>query len=151
MGAICCGSFLLVQLLFMLLVHHAYPIVKQPVIIDTDIGSFIDDTFAIVYAAQSEELDVKLVITCSDDTTARAKVAAKLLRLIGRDDIPIGIGVKNDNDTVHYLFDWAKNEDLSGYKGSVYEDGVGKMNEIISNSEVPVDIIAIGPMTTSRC
>ena len=120
---------------------------RQPVIIDTDIGSFIDDSFAIVLAAWSQLLDIQLVVTCTDDTTARAKVAAKLLKMLGRDDIPIGVGIKNENQTHHALFDWAASEDLSLYKGGVYADGVGKMGEIISGSKEVVDIIAIGPMT----
>ena len=41
---------------------------KRPVIIDTDIGSFDDDPVAIALALSRPELDVKLVITCSDDT-----------------------------------------------------------------------------------
>ena len=120
---------------------------KQPVIIDTDIGSFIDDSFAIVFAAQSQFLDIKLVVTCSDGTTDRAKVAAKLLRMMGREDIPIGVGIENGNQTQHTLFDWASSEDLSSYKGGVFTDGVSKMGEIIMSSEQVVDIIAIGPMT----
>lgn len=147
---------LLALLLLVYTVHHCLPLVehpssytssKQPVIIDTDIGSYLDDSFAIVYAAQSPELDIKLIVTCTDDTTARAKIAAKLLRILGRDDIPIGIGIKNGNKTFHYLFEWAGNENLSEYRGGVFEDGVGKMGEILSNSDRVVDIIAIGPMT----
>ncbi len=120
---------------------------KHPVIFDTDVGSFIDDTFAIVYAAQSEELDIKLIVTCTQDTTARAKVVAKLLKLLGRDDIPIGIGLKNNNNTHQTLISWGADEDLSTYKGGVYSDGVAKMADIIKNSQETVDIIAIGPMT----
>ncbi len=120
---------------------------QQPVIIDTDIGSYYDDTVAIAFAVQSSYLDVKLIVTCSDDTTARAKVTAKLLTLYGRDDIPIGIGVKNDNKTVHSLFDWAKAFNLSSYKGGVFEDGVEQMGEMILNSSLVVDLMAIGPAT----
>ena len=54
----------------------------KPVIIDTDIGSYIDDSYAISFSLQSSEyLDVKLIVTYTDDTTARAKVAAKLLTI----------------------------------------------------------------------
>ena len=60
---------------------------KRPVIIDTDIGSFDDDPVAIALALSRPELDVKLVITCSDDTTERARIAAKYLTLLGRDDM----------------------------------------------------------------
>ena len=126
---------------------QATRVTKKPVIIDTDVGSFIDDSFAIVYAAQSQELDIKLIVTCTNDTTARAKVVAKLMKMLGRDDIPIGIGLKNDNDTHQSLMGWGSEEDLSIYKGGVFEDGIAKMAEVIENSTDIVDIIAIGPMT----
>ena len=120
----------------------------QPVIIDTDIGSDIDDSFAIALALQSSEfLDVQLIVTCTDDTTARAKIAAKLLTIARRDSIPIGIGQANSNKTRHTLWDWAKDFNLSEYKGGVYEDGVDQMAKIILASDTTVDIIAIGPMT----
>ena len=122
--------------------------VKQSVVIDTDVGSHYDDGVAIAFAvSQSTNLDVKLIVTCTDDTTARAKITAKLLTLFERDDIPIGIGVQNSNKTDHTLFDWARDFNLSSYKGGVYEDGVGKMADVILNSESVIDIIAIGPMT----
>lgn len=121
--------------------------VRQPVIIDTDIGSGVDDSYAIGFALQSQYVDVKLIVTCSDNTTARAKIAAKLLTIAGNDSIPVGIGVANHNDTKHTLWDWAQDFNLSEYKGGVYEDGVDQMAKIILSSESVVDIIAIGPMT----
>ena len=128
--------------------HFSTSDAPVPVIIDTDIGSNIDDSFAVVYAAQSSNLDIKLVVTCIDDTTARARITAKLLTIIGRDeDIPIGIGLKNDNRTLHTLFDWASGYDLSSYKGGVFEDGIEQMGKIIMNSPTIVNIICIGPMT----
>lgn len=119
---------------------------KIPVIIDTDVGSFLDDTMAIAFAALSQYLDVKLIVTCTNDVEARAKVTAKLLQLIGRDDIPIGMGIKNTNETPTTFFPWAENVNLSSYKGIVYEDGIGKMAKVIASSPVPIGIIAIGPM-----
>ena len=128
--------------------HFSVSDAPVPVIIDTDIGSDIDDSFAVVYAAQSSNLDIKLVVTCTDDTTVRARITAKLLTIIGRDkDIPIGIGLKNDNRTAHTLFDWAASYDLSTYKGGVFEDGIDQMGKIIMGSPTVVSIICIGPMT----
>lgn len=121
---------------------------SHPVIIDTDIGSDIDDSFAIGLALQSSEyLDVKLIVTCTDDTTVRAKIVGKLLTIAGHDAIPIGIGYANDNKTRHILWNWAQDFNLSDYKGGVYEDGVDQMAKIILSSDTVVDIIAIGPMT----
>ena len=122
-------------------------IIKQPVVIDTDIGSFFDDFFAIAFAIWSSDLDVKLIVTASDDTITRAKIAAKFLFLLGRDDIPIAVGLKNNNQTVHTFWEWAADVDLSSYKGGVFMDGIQKVGEVIAASPVPVDILAIAPMT----
>ena len=124
------------------------PKTKQPVIIDTDIGSFIDDSFAVALAVQSpNDLDIKLIVTCTDNTTARAKVVAKLMKMLGRDDVPIGIGLSNSNKTHQSLIGWGAEEDLTKYRGGVFEDGIAKMAEVIGNSTEVVNIIAIGPMT----
>jgi inosine-uridine nucleoside N-ribohydrolase len=40
-----------------------------PVILDTDIGGDIDDTWALAMMLRSPELDVKLVVTDTGDTT----------------------------------------------------------------------------------
>ena len=121
---------------------------QQPVIIDTDLGTQMDDSFAIGFALQSSEyIDVKLVVTCTDDTTARAKILAKQLTIAGRDDVPIGIGLANSNKTGHPLWDWAKDFELSNYKGGVFENGIDQMAKIILESDTVVTIMAIGPMT----
>jgi len=52
---------------------------KTPVILDTDIGSDIDDAFALALIVNSPELDLLGVTTVSGDTQARARLAAKLL------------------------------------------------------------------------
>jgi inosine-uridine nucleoside N-ribohydrolase len=141
-------SILLIIVECMVIVEGGSKSALQPVIIDTDIGSDIDDSFAIALALQSSELlDVQLIVTCTDDTTARAKIAAKLLTIAGQDSVPIGIGQANANETVHTLWGWAQDFNLSEYKGGVYEDGVDQMAKIILASETVVDIIAIGPMT----
>ena len=119
----------------------------QPVIIDTDIGSDIDDSFAIGFALQSsQDLDVKLIVTSTDDTTVRAKILGKLLTIAGKDTVPIGLGIENGNRTRHTLWGWAEDFDLSSYKGGVYQNGVEQMAKIILESDTMVDIIAIAPM-----
>ena len=140
--------FLVIQATTLLCQDPQTTVPPRPVIIDTDIGSDIDDSFAIGFALQSSQfLDVKLIVTCTDDTTARAKIVGKLLTIAGMDSTPIGLGYANGNKTRHLLWDWAKDFNLSDYKGGVYEDGVDQMAKIILSSETVVDIIAIGPMT----
>jgi inosine-uridine nucleoside N-ribohydrolase len=52
---------------------------KIPIILDTDIGTDIDDAFALALIINSPELQLLGVTTVSGDTAARARLAAKLL------------------------------------------------------------------------
>ena len=62
---------------------------KIPVILDTDIGGDIDDTWALAMVLKSPELDLKLVVTDTGNTTYRACVTAKMLEVAGRTDVPV--------------------------------------------------------------
>ncbi|XP_062518451.1 uncharacterized protein LOC134193628 [Corticium candelabrum] len=118
-----------------------------PVIIDTDIGTDFDDSVALAFAIQSTDLDVRLVVSATGDTRARARVVTKYLTAYGRDDIPIGIGVPDNKTAAGSLYGWAADFNLSNYKGTVYSDGVDKMASIIKESNQTVLIIAIAPAT----
>lgn len=117
-----------------------------PVILDTDIGSDIDDVWALALALRSPELDIRLITTAHADTSYRARIVAKLLQAAGRTDIPIGIGPAT-SDWVGAQEPWVRGYDLAGYPGIIHVDGVGAMLETIMNSPQPVTVIAIGPMT----
>ena len=52
---------------------------KIPIILDTDIGTDIDDAFALALIINSPELELLGVTTVSGDTPARARLAAKML------------------------------------------------------------------------
>ena len=55
----------------------------QPVIFDTDIGTDIDDAYALAALVHRPELRVLGVTTVSGDAVARARLAAKLLHVAG--------------------------------------------------------------------
>jgi len=52
---------------------------RTPVILDTDIGTDIDDAFALALILNSPELELLGVTTVAGDTQARARLAAKML------------------------------------------------------------------------
>lgn len=124
----------------------------RPVILDTDIGGDIDDTWALALLLTSPELDLKLVVTDTGDTVYRAKVAAKLLEIAGRADVPLGIGLRqgpgegHDDALVQPQGPWIADYDLARYSGAVHEDGVAAMIDAIMAAPEPVTIIAIGPV-----
>ncbi len=115
-----------------------------PVILDTDIGDDIDDTWALILALKSPELDVKLVVTDFGNTEQRARLVARVLELAGRTDIPIGIGIK-ENDDPGPQAEWVKGYDLAKYPGRVYRDGVQALIDTAMASPEPMTLIAIGP------
>lgn len=118
---------------------------KIPVILDTDIGGDIDDSWALAMMLKSPELDVKLVVTDTGDTTYRARVVAKMLEVAGRTDVPVGVGIPfptMDNRQEA----WVKDYHLASYPGTVHEDGVAALIDTIMRSPEPVTLICIGPV-----
>ena len=118
-------------------------------ILDTDIGSFADDTFALGFLLRLPAMALKLVVTASHDTVGRARVAAKHLTLAGADHIPIGVGIKTSEES-GALFGWASDYDLKAYRGGVWDDGVAKMAETIEACDGEVALVDIGPHTNVR-
>lgn len=119
---------------------------KIPVILDTDIGTDIDDTWALIMLINSPELDVKLITTVSGDTLYRAKIIAKLLKIAGK-KIPIGIGLGDPKNSLNFQEPFVKDFDINSYEGEIYKDGVQAMVDKIKKSEEPITIISIGPAT----
>ena len=52
-----------------------------PIIFDTDIGSDIDDNWALVMALKSPEIDIRLVTTNEYDTVYKTKLVCKTLEI----------------------------------------------------------------------
>jgi len=117
-----------------------------PVILDTDIGSDVDDTWALAMLMRSPELDVKLIVTATHDTVYRAKITAKLLEAAGRIDIPIGFGLRGEPQ-YEYQREWVEDYNLDAYTGIVHEDGVQTMIDMIRASSETITLIGIGPAT----
>lgn len=116
---------------------------KIPVILDTDIGCDIDDSWALALALKSPELELKLVTTEEGDPVYRAKLCAKLLSAAGREDVPIGLGIPTSED-YRNIRQLVEDYELSSYP-NVLEDGVQAIIDTVMSSEEKVTIIAIGP------
>ena len=116
-----------------------------PVILDTDIGLDVDDVWALAFLLKCPELDVKLIVTDTGDTHYAARLVAKLLKVAGRQDIPIGVGIPLDNHEATHA-EWLGDFQLNEFAGKIYEDGVGALCDTIMDSDEPVTLISIGPV-----
>jgi purine nucleosidase len=64
----------------------------QKIILDTDIGDDIDDAYALSLVLASPELELVGVTTVFGNTVARARQAKTILKLAGREDVPVAAG-----------------------------------------------------------
>src|SRR3954464_1469174 len=81
---------------------------KTPVIFDTDIGTDIDDAYALATLLHHPEFELLGVITVSGDAVARARLAAKRLQVAGRDwrRVPVYAGTSTATQYMQQV-DWA--------------------------------------------
>lgn len=117
-----------------------------PIILDTDIGGDIDDTWALCMILGTPELDLKLITTAFGDTEAKTRLTAKILEATGRTDIPIGTGRKTDNEALNQA-EWLGDYSLKNYPGTVHEDGVQALIDAVHAADGIITICVIGPQT----
>jgi len=127
----------------------AFAATPVPVILDTDIGDDIDDTWALAMLLGSPEIDLKLIVTASDDTESKTRLVAKMLERMGRTDIPLATGVKNSSRELHQA-EWTGDYALADYQGTIIEDGVGALVQAINAAPAPVTLCVIGPQTNIK-
>ncbi len=116
-----------------------------PVILDTDIGDDIDDTWALLMLLRMPEFDLKLAVGDYGNAIYRARLLAKLLELTGRSDVPIGVGV-DQVDKPGGQSDWLGDYRLQDYPGIVHRDGVQALIDTIHNSPEPITLLCLGPV-----
>ena len=126
---------------------------KRKVIIDCDPG--IDDALAIILALKSKEIEVIGITTVSGNVESLqgAKNALKVLKLLGRLDIPVYLGeskpikrelvTAQDTHGEDGLGETFLEEVSSDY---IRENGVDFILNTLKNQE-NVSIIALGPLT----
>ncbi len=121
-----------------------------PVVIDTDIGSDPDDALALLLALASPEIDVRGVTIVSGDIALRARIAARLLGLAGRPDIPIFAG-REERPGEPSVMDGAEGRGIldapwDGPEAQVH--AIPAYEWLTAESRArPFHLIAIGPLT----
>jgi len=114
-----------------------------PVIFDTDIGTDIDDAYALAQIIHSPELKLLGVTTVSSDAVARARLAAKLLAVAGHHKIPVYAGISTATQYMAQV-DWA----TGFFSAALHKSGgVEFMREQINAQPGAITIIAVGELT----
>jgi len=118
---------------------------RVPVILDTDIGDDIDDTWALALLLKSPELDLKLAVGDYGRAQYRARLLAKLLARAGRSDVSVGVGLDAGPAGDGRQAAWLQDYGLKSYPGKVLTNGVQAIVDTIMCSLQPVTLICIGP------
>ncbi len=121
---------------------HAETDIPQKVILDTDIGDDIDDAYALALLATMPEANLLGVTTVYGETDKRAELAAKLLKILRRTDIPVYAG-RTGLSHIGRQYEWAK-----GFKSSAIRrsDAIEFMKREIERAPGEVILIGIGPL-----
>ena len=86
------------------------------VILDTDVGTDVDDALAIALAAASPELHLEGLTTVHADAPLRARIARALLALAGRAEVPVIAGASRPlSAALPEVFHW--HPTLWGHEG----------------------------------
>lgn len=118
----------------------------EKIIIDTDIGNDIDDAFAVGLALQSPEFQILGISSAWGDTHLRARLLSRLLKEIGRTDIPVAMGItKHPAGKLDTLSQAAYAE--GGPVGQTYPNAVEFLLDQIRRCPGEITLLAIGPET----
>ena len=121
------------------------------VVLDTDIGTDVDDCLALAVLLGSPEVELVGVTCVYADVRLRARMARKLLRLAGRPDVPVYAGLAPPLLGVRPVF-WPGHEGV-GLLGPddeallpETEDAVDALLRITAEQPGEIRLIAIGPL-----
>jgi inosine-uridine nucleoside N-ribohydrolase len=116
---------------------------KQKVILDTDIGSDIDDAFAVALLLASPEFEILGIVTDFGNTPERARIVSRMLYETGNENIPVVVG-EQMGDHYDEQFNWGKGFDKVT---PVEQSGSDFIIEQLNQYPDEVILFTIGPVT----
>jgi len=135
-----------ILLALMMVCLPAFAVKPVPVILDTDLGDDIDDTWALAMLLKNPKVDLQLIVTASDNTPEKTRLVAKILEKMGHTEIPLGTGKKTSDNPINQAA-WLGDYALKDYKGKLHEDGVQALIDALRAAKEPVVLCVIGPQT----
>jgi len=122
-----------------------------PIILDTDIGTDVDDAYALILAARSAQLDLRAVTTVYGNVAIRSAMARKLLLMMGKQEVPVALGVEKpfDGKEVHWGGWEGKGVLVEGevVKGVSQTHASDLISEILSQTKEKIVVVSVGGLT----
>ena len=121
------------------------------IVLDTDMGSDVDDALCLGLALASPEIDLVAVTTVAGDTALRARITRRLLDLAGRPEVPVYAGRAAPLARAAGRFVWFGNEGKGilddgaplSFAAEPASDALSRLFAAPSDLE----LVAVGPLT----
>jgi purine nucleosidase len=120
------------------------------VILDTDIGTDVDDLLALVFVAKAPELRLEGVTTVHGDTLLRSKIARIACQKLGFPDLPVIPGASATLSGQPIFWPGHEGENIPGIENALVETSISGQQFMLDLSEKypgELEILAIGPLT----
>lgn len=126
---------------------------QTPVLLDTDIGSDIDDALALTYLLAHPQCELVGITTVTGDVAKRAALAEWICSVAGRNDVPIFPGLASplllgpgqpfvpQYDAIEDTTLIDRYRDVGAYRA------ISFLSETIRSRPGEITLLAIGPMT----
>lgn len=124
-----------------------------PIVLDTDMGSDVDDALCLTLALAAPELKLEAITHVSKDTRLRARISKRILALAGRAEIPVFAGralpIAGPDRFMWYghegvgILDPAERSDAGDVET---EDAVDAMVRLFTEKD-GLELVAVGPLT----
>lgn len=112
------------------------------IVLDTDIGDDIDDAFALALLTRLPNVELLGVTTTFGQTRERAEIAAKLLKALGRPDVPVYAG-RRGAAPIRRQYDWARGFRSPSLRA---EPAVEFLRRVVERAPGRVTLIPVGPL-----
>jgi inosine-uridine nucleoside N-ribohydrolase len=123
---------------------------KKPILLDTDIGSNIDDAFALALILASPELDLRGVTTVSGNTQQRAMMLCRFLTMTGRRHTAVAVGAEpQPKQEIRGQYQYYYHPDVLFNRTTkpVKETAVEFLHARLKAQPGKITILACGPLT----
>lgn len=122
---------------------------KEKILLDTDIGTEVDDAITLAYLLANPEAEILGITTVTGEAYERAKMASVLCRIAGK-DIPIYPGTENPMFVPQIELYAPQKKILSNWKHDMdfpKNRAVAFLQETIRNNPGEITLICIAPLT----
>jgi inosine-uridine nucleoside N-ribohydrolase len=123
--------------------------VVAPILLDTDIGSDIDDAMALAYLLAHPDCDLLGITAVTGEAVKRCRMASVLCRLAGR-SVPIHAGIEKPLRAAPRQTACPQAEGLSRWPHDTdfpADTAVDFLRDVIRSRPGEVTLLAIGPLT----